>query len=238
MKKIFTFFVFSLLLLGNMAATNFTFSKKTMTLTCTDCSGLNAVHINITNNSGGNLYLDYNVINGLPDTACWMASLCDNQQCYSDVPANGSLAALATGLNPNVFEFKVDPKNYNGIAVLKMEVYQSNDATNIDTVTIYVKGCSSGNYCLAGINEIKESNIMLWPNPAKDFLNLSISGANFLKEQTAGIYNILGENVMSTTIKPSETEKINISNLGSGIYFLRYQNEKGNTVTRKFYKGE
>jgi hypothetical protein len=84
----------------------------------------------------------------------------------------------------------------------------------------------------AGTASVEDNlfNVSLYPNPANNRLN--ISAANTI--QNAEIYNVLGKKVMNVTINKT-SESIDISNLASGVYMIKYNIE--NTVgTAKFIK--
>ncbi len=71
------------------------------------------------------------------------------------------------------------------------------------------------------INKIK-----LYPNPSREFIQLS----GLTKSENYKIYNIIGSRIANGKI--SNNEKIEITNLTNGIYFLKFDN--GNTL--KFIK--
>lgn len=73
-------------------------------------------------------------------------------------------------------------------------------------------------------------NVSIYPNPASNRLN--ISAANTI--QNAEIYNVLGKKVMNVTINKT-SESIDISNLASGVYMIKY-NVEGTSGTSKFIK--
>ncbi|WP_051605793.1 T9SS type A sorting domain-containing protein [Polaribacter sp. Hel_I_88] len=79
-----------------------------------------------------------------------------------------------------------------------------------------------------------ESNELLgfsmFPNPATDRLNISAKETI----QNADIFNVLGKKVMSVDVNDTKTS-INISNLSSGIYLVKY-NVGNTTGTAKFIK--
>lgn len=67
-----------------------------------------------------------------------------------------------------------------------------------------------------GTEEINLTNLIVYPNPVKDVLNVS-----FDKEITSvTIYNLLGQQVMAKSINANE-DSIDVSNLGSGTYFVK-----------------
>ncbi|MEO8933692.1 MAG: T9SS type A sorting domain-containing protein [Xanthomarina sp.] len=75
--------------------------------------------------------------------------------------------------------------------------------------------------------ELSENEIKLYPNPTTSFLNIKMK-AN-LKQAT--IYSVLGTQVLKTT-----STSINTSNLTSGVYLMKIEDENGNTTTKRFYQ--
>ncbi|WP_051238808.1 T9SS type A sorting domain-containing protein [Gaetbulibacter saemankumensis] len=73
-------------------------------------------------------------------------------------------------------------------------------------------------------------NISLFPNPAEDILTLTIPNGVNLK--AISIYNILGKEVIN---KPYLGNKINISNLTTGMYLLKLSTSNSD-ITKRFYK--
>lgn len=75
-----------------------------------------------------------------------------------------------------------------------------------------------------------ENEFILYPNPAKDILNISTK--NQTEIQSVEIYNIVGQVVIAI---PNSTTAIDVSNLETGTYFVKVNTEKGSTTT-KFVK--
>ncbi|WCO01832.1 T9SS type A sorting domain-containing protein [Psychroserpens ponticola] len=73
-------------------------------------------------------------------------------------------------------------------------------------------------------------NISIYPNPAKDLLNIKHSGT--IRLDTAILYDVRGR--LISTLDLSNTTSINTSQLHSGIYFIRIDDTDGNTLTKKF----
>ena len=92
----------------------------------------------------------------------------------------------------------------------------------LDNVYMYVAGTASV--------EDNIFNVSIYPNPASNRLN--ISAANTI--QNAEIYNVLGKKVMNVTINKT-SESIDISNLASGVYMIKY-NIENSVGTAKFIK--
>jgi len=83
-----------------------------------------------------------------------------------------------------------------------------------------------------GINELQESRLSLYPNPATDKITVELSGMTQGGNLT--IVNIEGQQVMTRQITQPKTQ-IDISTLPSGVYFARLTEEKTVSIV-KFVK--
>ena len=72
-------------------------------------------------------------------------------------------------------------------------------------------------------NITSKSNLILYPNPAKD--KITISHLHITGITQLSIFNVNGEKVMEKQLTNNETQ-IDISALPRGVYFVRVQNEK------------
>jgi hypothetical protein len=82
-----------------------------------------------------------------------------------------------------------------------------------------------------GINELKESRVSLYPNPASEYVTIRIA-APVTSQLT--ISNINGEELITRQITQPKTQ-LDISSLPSGVYFVRLTSEKS-VVTGKIIK--
>ena len=82
----------------------------------------------------------------------------------------------------------------------------------------------------ASIDDKLLVSFSMYPNPASSSLNISAS--SMIKN--AVIYNILGKQVMNLSINKN-SESINVSNLASGMYLIKYTTESA-IGTAKFIK--
>jgi photosystem II stability/assembly factor-like uncharacterized protein len=78
----------------------------------------------------------------------------------------------------------------------------------------------------ASVREAKSNELNIYPNPAKDYINLDIINNKNFNYYT--INNVSGKNII---FKSKFKEKINISNLNNGVYFLILENNN-----EKIYK--
>ncbi len=75
----------------------------------------------------------------------------------------------------------------------------------------------------------------MWPNPAKNVININNDGSNSGKYSTAQIYNLSG----NLSLEKKLTEGLNtidISNLPAGAYIVKAFNNAGNFYTQKIIK--
>lgn len=95
---------------------------------------------------------------------------------------------------------------------------------NMDSVTDWISydNCST----LSIDEQTPNSTITLFPNPSSDFIQ--ISGLSAIENYR--IYNVIGTEIINGIT--TNNEKINIQNINSGLYFLKFEN--GNTI--KFLK--
>ncbi len=85
-----------------------------------------------------------------------------------------------------------------------------------------------------GINNyISENDVVISPNPAIDYMNVTVENDNF-KVSKFYVVDITGK-IVSTQNVQENNFRINVSNLTSGCYFLRMTDGKHN-VTTKFIK--
>jgi len=83
-------------------------------------------------------------------------------------------------------------------------------------------------------SNITNTKMVVYPNPASDVLNISINNSSF-KNSSISIYNISGNEVLSSTMMGTSTQ-LNIESLSNGVYFVKVKNENGFDRTVKFIK--
>jgi hypothetical protein len=93
-----------------------------------------------------------------------------------------------------------------------------------DSVQIIVNTCT-------GIRDLNTNNFQIYPNPVSESLTIK---SNMNEKSHLSIYNSLGSLCQETVLKENETV-INISNLKSGVYFIKIETTKG-TINKKFIK--
>ena len=83
-----------------------------------------------------------------------------------------------------------------------------------------------------GINSWLESSVNLYPNPAKEYVDIRVDGD--LNVSMMEVYDVYGKLINTVTVVDNPT-RINVSNLANGMYFVRVTTEAGK-VTKSFVK--
>jgi hypothetical protein len=85
-----------------------------------------------------------------------------------------------------------------------------------------------------GIENWLSSSVTLYPNPAKEYVDIRIDGE--LNVTGMEVYDVYGKliNTVGVCDTPVQT-RINVSNLANGMYFVRVTTEAG-VVTKSFVK--
>ena len=105
-------------------------------------------------------------------------------------------------------------------------VLSATGATN----PVYIDNFYFSNGAVASVNDNLIAKISFYPNPAQNFINIS-SDQNI---QNIKIYSVLGKVVKSISVE-SNFKEINISDLNSGIYLIKYS-INNTTGSSKFIK--
>jgi hypothetical protein len=84
------------------------------------------------------------------------------------------------------------------------------------------------NYPMLSVNENTMLDFSIYPNPTNDFLNIESK----IEISKVDIYNQLGQLVLSN----SNQNKIDVSSLSQGFYYLKVQDENGNVGSDKILK--
>jgi len=97
---------------------------------------------------------------------------------------------------------------------------------------VYSDGCTSESSQIEvttdseGVSENENMNVKVYPNPAEGFVNVKAEGL-----QSIELIDMMGRIVSQTSASHSATT-IDLSNIPSGIYFLRVTTETGVALQR------
>ena len=87
---------------------------------------------------------------------------------------------------------------------------------------------------LVGINSYLESNVTLYPNPAKEFVDVRIDGD--VNVTGMEVYDVYGKLIRTVVGANNDSPlRINVSDFSAGMYFVRVTTEQG-MVTKRFVK--
>ena len=86
-----------------------------------------------------------------------------------------------------------------------------------------------------GVNSYLENSVVLYPNPAKEVVNVQCTMNNVQwKGAVIEVLDVYGK-LLQTFKADSEIAQINVSNLANGMYFVRMTTDEG-IVTKRFVK--
>ncbi|MEO9571859.1 MAG: T9SS type A sorting domain-containing protein [Polaribacter sp.] len=141
----------------------------------------------------------------------------DNKLTYLNISnnANGILETLDVTGNTNLSCIQVD------------------NIDEAETKTKWIKDATAAynTYCektSLSTNEFLKENVLIYPNPVNDFINISLS--NGLQLKSIEVYNIVGKK-----IKSSDNKEIILKEFVSGIYFVKVNTDKG-SINQKIIK--
>src|SRR5690606_21411635 len=113
----------------------------------------------------------------------------------------------------------VYPNGFSGAAIIQVEVFQTNDSTNITSATYYFNHT-------VGLTEKFSEAIKVYPNPTQDFISIDNS-ENLVSE--IELYNVSGKMVMSGNLNGSD--RISIQEFPAGNYILKLIDSNANIVS-------
>ncbi|MFC5269262.1 T9SS type A sorting domain-containing protein [Adhaeribacter terreus] len=115
----------------------------------------------------------------------------------------------------------------------RSQIYQTNTQTyNFNQRWVY---SNFQYFSITGIkNEVpQEISVSIYPNPTQNLLNIDLLENTQIV--TAQLTDVTGKVILTHHFKASEAKKLNLENLKPGIYLLKLETEKGQTV-RKILK--
>lgn len=178
-----------------------------------------------------NATIDSLFITGVKGMPAGFSYACHNANCGIKGGSNGCVTITGTATSA------MKNTNYPLVVMLKIKgtantilgpVSQTINDSN-SKYAIYVQSASN-------VSELADNNIIsLYPNPAKDKLEINISGIAYQNNAEAAIIDMNGREVMKKSINAVKTE-IEITGLTKGVYFVKLVNESGYLKTVKFIK--
>ena len=201
----------------------------------------------ITNISSSNIYIKWRVTD-CDFAADWLVDsvfgICDNASCrfnssdqlWNPTTRSGSVFTSATYAPSVVGDFH-----------LSLDLTLASPGTHHVTInlidgtgglgayskqiTFYITKASTGVPTISN----GSNDLLIYPNPAHDELNVVYDPSADVK--TIAVYNIIGKVMTVYKVSDPAGANLNIENIPSGIYFVRFMNSHGEAVvTRRFTK--
>lgn len=159
----------------------------------------------------------------------WLVTACFNGDCKNDLVQSGNFVS-DFGLNDTTgfIAFHVETYGFIGTSVIKYKVYNKKDSLDKADLVFNISYTKP-----AGINEHLEKVFSAYPNPAANELNVKLKNENQPAE--IKLINTLGAIVLSKNLDNKAVETFNISELTSGIYFIKVKSGT-RSFTQKFIK--
>ena len=154
--------------------------------------------------------------------------------------------AIAWDANPNVNSWNVQYRLENGSwnsATSTTNSYTITGLTGDKDYEIQVQAvCADGtsdwsasitaHTTNVGIENWLENNVTLFPNPAKEYVDIRVDGD--LNVTAMEVYDVYGKLINTVNVIDNPT-RINVNGLADGMYFVRVTTEQG-VVTKSFLK--
>ena len=135
-------------------------------------------------------------------------------------PVGGTLASATAYANTYMFT------NLNPLTTYQIQVQAVCEEGNVSDWSPAVEATTTN------LNSYLENNVTLYPNPAKEFVDVRIDGD--LNVTGMEVYDVYGK-LINTVNVIDNTTHINVSGLANGMYFVRVTTEQG-VVTKRFVK--
>ena len=177
-------------------------------------SGLYDCIIRLQNIKGQDLVLGYNKLEQVtPDS--WMLTFCTNLGCSSGLPDTGSFYSIKDREYAEL-KITIDTKGHDDSAIIKYVLWDKKDGRILDTVNYYIRVNSDIN-----TNSMSNSKIRVYPNPAKDKVNVSGSRGGKI-----ALYSGNGQ-ILMRKLMLNNIESLDLSNVKPGLYLLTVLDSNG-----------
>jgi hypothetical protein len=189
------------------------------------------VHNSVLNlSSTTSLIMAWKVTDSFVSGGWHIVGLCDNNLCYPQ-PTTATHESLS--INPSTpmdtkVQFDGTNAPNNSFCWVTIRYWDKNSPFVIKNITYIAYKNPTG---VTGVTR-EDDDILLYPNPARDVVNVVFDGNAGIK--SVAIYNMIGK-VVSAYKVAGNSAKLEIDGIPSGIYFVRLLDAQGRIVaTRKF----
>jgi hypothetical protein len=230
MKRIVLFALVTLgISLGQAKAQSFSLAHDT-TMAFTGASA--DVHNTVTNLTTNSLQMAWKMTNSSIASGWVVSGVCDINLCYNwagDVETG--ITKNCTVNSSSNMDFKVQYNATSGAigssSFITFRFVDVNTGLSKSATFIATKVPTG----VVNVSKV-DDDIVLYPNPAKDDLNVIFDPNSDVKN--IAVYNLIGK-IVSIYKVNGNNAKLNVSNVPSGIYFVRLLDGQGRVIaTRKF----
>jgi len=193
------------------------------------------------------LYVADDTLNSAGGTFDWFVAKLGSSNCnctipvpnYSYTPAGANTLNFSyTGSTPYT-DISWDFGDGSPTATTANPTHSYSAAGNYTVCITVTNDCGSNTYCMLvntdGTSSIGNipgfANINIYPNPASQMIHIDHANAGTVLD----VYNITGTRLMQTTLQGNK-DRIDVSNLASGIYLLRFTGKEGKQGSTRFVK--
>ncbi|MDN4165850.1 zinc-dependent metalloprotease family protein [Cytophagales bacterium LB-30] len=224
---------------GLTAATSYTFAVRAK-----DAAGniSTAASINVTTQANSCVDVTLTLkFDNYPEETSWAIRNASNTVVASGgtygSQADGSTLVINNCLPAGCYTFTINDSYGDGICC----AYGNGNYSLTDGSTVLASGGSftssqTTNFCVGtgktdrnAISELSTNEIILYPNPVRDFLNISVSNESV---KSVTVYSANGARVHQVSLK---ADGLDVSNLNSGIYLITIETDS-QVVKKKFIK--
>lgn len=155
----------------------------------------------------------------------WEVRVCDNFLCWG--PEKDTASFTLTPSEEGEMYPHFYPNGITGIGCLTIKVFENENFANTDSIV----------YCAhiyhVGVDDVDMEEMKVYPNPASNYIKLTLPD-NVLGGEVE-IYDMTGKKVYEGTIDNNEPQ-IDVTNLPTGSYVLKYTDQNGAAYTARFQK--
>lgn len=193
------------------------------------------------------LYVDGTTLNSAGGDYDWFVAKFGSSNCNCTVPTpnytyspagTNTLSFNYTGSTPYT-SISWDFGDGSPAATTANPTHAYSTAGNYTVCVTVTNACGSNTYCMlvnsSGTSSISNIpgfvNINIYPNPAMQMIHIDHATAG----TTLDVLNVTGTNMMQVTLKGNK-DIIDVSNLASGMYLLRFTDKDGKQGSTRFVK--
>lgn len=180
--------------------------------------------IDLLNVSGDTITFEWMRVSTTLDSS-WNQHLCDYMGCYAGIPNSGTMSPVADS-GTAFLKVTIGVGSQLTSGTVTMKVWPQGDTSDSQTLTFTASG-------VVNIDKhTQRHSITLFPNPTNSMLNIEY-GEFGKAGLELSVVNSLGSIVANRFIEAGNSTLMDVTNLKSGIYYIRLQNSEAE-ITERF----